>query len=227
MIKLAEVHLLRLQAFLLEVAGVLVNLRKGGLLKLAILLDISACDVALPAIQKAPRARLSIPDSASRKYAPRERKGGGIKFKEREICEFVAFGVKKLVVEDAVGLSRMRLAEYPVLFGAQDGLRRFALDDVAQSLLPAVGLGQIVLIEKEEADRQNGGDGDDGNHQPVKADTAGLHGNDLGVAVEYAECDQHGDQHGQRGDLVKHAGGEVDQIFADSIPADVVAENVL
>ena len=80
-----------------------------------------------------------------------------------------------------------------------------ALDDVAQRLLPAVGLGQIELVEEKEADGQDGGDGDDGNHQPVKADAGGLHGDDLGVAVEHAEGDQHGDQHGQRGDLVEHA----------------------
>jgi len=84
------------------------------------------------------------------------------KFKEREICEFVAFGVKKLVVEDAVG-SPMRLAEYQFCSGA-GRFARFALDDVAQSLCCGWP-GADSTDRKEEADRQNGGDGDDGNHQ--------------------------------------------------------------
>src|SRR5208337_38057 len=106
-------------------------------------------------------------------------------------------------------------------------LRRLALDGVAQSLLLLVGLGKIVLVEDEKAGRHEDGDGNDGNHQPVKADARGLHGNNLRVAVEHAEGDQNGNQHGQRGDLVDHAGGEVDQILADNEPANVVAQDVL
>ena len=34
------------------------------------------------------------------------------------------------------------------------------------------------------------------------------------VAVENTECDQHGDEHCQRRNLVEHAGGEVDQVVA-------------
>ena len=78
-----------------------------------------------------------------------------------------------------------------------------AFDDVAQRLLAAVGLGQIELVEEEEADGEDGGDGDDGNHQAVKADAGGLHGDDLRVAVEHAEGDEHGDEHSQRSDLVE------------------------
>ncbi len=67
---------------------------------------------------------------------------------------------------------------------------------------------------------------DDGNHQPVKADAGGLHGDDLAVAVEHAEGDQHGDQHRQRRDLVEHAGREIDQICAHRGQRDVVAQDV-
>ena len=66
-IKLAEVHLLRLQAFFFEVAGIFVNLSEGGLLELAILGDVGAGDVALPAVQKAPGADCRIPDGAEAK----------------------------------------------------------------------------------------------------------------------------------------------------------------
>jgi len=86
-------------------------------------------------------------------------------------------------------------------------LRGAALDDVAQGLLPAVGLRQIVLVKQEQAYRQHRGDGDDGNHETVKADAGGLHGDDFAVAVKYAEGDRRGMQHGQRRDLVRACPG--------------------
>ena len=113
-----------------------------------------------------------VPDGAGGEDAPREREGGGIELEDGEIGELVAVGIEELVVEDARRLAGVRLAEDPVLLGMEDGLRRAALDDVVQSLLPAVGLGQIELVEEKEADGEDGGDGDDGNHQPVKADAA-------------------------------------------------------
>ena len=110
--------------------------------------------------------------------------------------------------------------------GCRNGLRRAALDDVAQRLLPAVGLGQIELVEEKQAHGKDGGDGDDGNHQPVEADAGGLHGDDFAVAVEHAEGDQHGDQHRQRRDLVEHAGRQVDQVVADGGQRNVIAQDV-
>jgi hypothetical protein len=129
----------------------------------------------------------------------------GIELEDGEVGELVAVGIEELVVEDAAGLAGLRLAEDPILLGMQNGLRRAALDDVAQRLLPAVGLGQIVLVEEEQAHGRMAAM-DNGNHQPVKADAGGLHGDEFAVAVEHAEGDQHGDEHRQRRDLVEHAG---------------------
>jgi len=42
---------------------------------------------------------------------------------------------------------------------------------------------QIELVEEEEADGQNGGNGDDWHYQPVKADAGSLHRDDLAVAA--------------------------------------------
>ena len=105
-------------------------------------------------------------------------------------------------------------------------MRGAALDGVAEGFLSAVGLGQIVLVEEEEADGQDGGDGDDGNDEAVEADAGGLHGDDFAVAVEHAEGDEGGDEHGERGDLVEHVGGEVDEVIADGGERNVIAEDV-
>jgi hypothetical protein len=43
-----------LQTFLLEVAGIFVNLSEGGSFELAKFGDVGAGDVALPAVRKAP-----------------------------------------------------------------------------------------------------------------------------------------------------------------------------
>ena len=112
------------------------------------------------------------------------------------------------------------------MFGTKECLRRTALDYGAQGLLFAVGLGQIVLVEEKEADGEDGGDGDDGNDEPVEADAGGFHSNDLAVAVQDAEYDECGDEHGQWCDLVDHAGGKIDEIVADGGEVNVVAEYV-
>src|SRR5208283_5843038 len=118
------VHFLRLLAFLLEVAGGFVNLSKRGLKELAVVAYIGAIDIALPAVQEAPGIGFGIPYGAGGKDAPRESKGGRIKFEDREIGELVAPRIEELVVEDAVGLAGTRLAIDPVLLRVQDGLRR-------------------------------------------------------------------------------------------------------
>ena len=150
----------------------------------------------------------------------------GLNSKTERLANSLRVGIEELVVEDAAGLAGTRLAEDPLLLGVQIGLRRTALDDVAQRLLPAVGLGQIVLVEEEQADGQDRGDGDDGNDQPVEADAGGLHGDDLAVAIEHAEGDQRGNEHRQRRDLVEHAGRQVDQVVAHRGQRDVVAQDV-
>ncbi len=120
----------------------------------------------------------------------------------------------------------MRLAEDPRLFGVQKGSRWTPLDNVAKRLLPLVGQGKVVLVEEEQADGQDGGDGDDRNHQAVKADARSLHGDDFAVSIESAECDQNGDEHGQGCKLVEHGGREVDQIEPDRRERNVVAQDV-
>ena len=225
-VELTEVHLLRLQTFLLEIARVFMDFREGGLLEFAKIGGVAAFDVALPAILEAPGAGSGVPDGFGGKDAPREREGREIELEDREVGEFVAVGIEELVVEDASGFARPGLAEDPIVLGVQDGLGRFAFDDVAESLLFAIGLGQIELVEEKEGDGEKGGDGDDGNHQPVKAYACSLHGDDFAVAVEHAEGDQHGDEHGQGSDLVKHTGGEVDEVGADCEESNVVAQDV-
>jgi len=79
---------------------------------------------------------------------------------------------RRLVVEDAAGLARARLAKNPLLLRVQKGLRRPPFDGAAQRLLPSIGLGQIVLIEEKQANRKGRGDGDNGRYQAVQADAS-------------------------------------------------------
>ncbi len=118
------------------------------------------------------------------------------------------------------------LAEDPLLFGMQKGLWRASLDRAAQRLLLAVGLGKIILIEEEQSHRQNCGNRDDRNHETIEADPRCLHGDDFAVAIENAKRDQHCDQHSQRGNLIEHAGRQVDQILADGRERDMVAKDI-
>ena len=106
-VELAEVHLLRLQVFLLEVAGLFVNFGERGVFELA---DIGSAfapsKIALPAILEDPCAGVGVPKDARGEDAPREREGGGVEFEDGEVGEFVAVRIEELVVEDAAGLAR-------------------------------------------------------------------------------------------------------------------------
>ena len=82
-------------------------------------------------------------------------KVAGSNSKTERLANSLRSRIEELVVEDAARLARLRLlADDPRLLGVQVGLRRAALDHVAQRLLPAVGLGQVVLVEEEQADGQ-------------------------------------------------------------------------
>ena len=199
---------------------------EGGVAEFADTGLVGALKIVHPAVLKAPLAAIGVPEDALGEDAASKRESCGIELEDGEVGEFVAIAVEELVIKDAAGLTGARMAEDPGLLGMKDGLRRAALDDVAQLLLAAIGLGQVELVEQEEADGENRGDRHDGNDQAVQADAGGLHGDDFAVAIEHAEGDQHGDEHGQRSDGVKHAGGEVDQVKADGGERGVVADDV-
>ena len=167
-----------------------------------------------------------VPEDAGGEDAFGDGKGLGVELEEGEVGEVVGVGVEELVVEDVSGLAGLLLAEDPLLVGVEGGLGWAAFDFVAEGFLLAVGLGQVGLVEGEERAGQDAGDGDDGNDEPVEADTGGLHGGEFAGAVELAEGDEGGDEDAERGDLVEHAGGEVDEVFTDDGERFVVAQDV-
>jgi hypothetical protein len=71
-----------------------VNLSEGGLFELAILGDVGAFDVALPAVLEAPGSGIGVPEDAGGKDAPRERKGGGIELEEERLANSLRSGSK-------------------------------------------------------------------------------------------------------------------------------------
>src|ERR1700728_3516964 len=107
-----------------------------------------------------------------------------------------------------------------------EGFGGFAFDDVAQSFLAAIGLGQIQLIEDEQRDGKDGGDGNDRHGDAVEAHPGGLHGGELAVAVHDAEDHQHADEDAERRDEVNHAGGEIDEVLADGDEGSLVFDDV-
>ena len=153
--------------------------------------------------------------------------GPGVELEYGEVGKLVAVGIEEFVIENTPWLAgQWLLSEHPFLLGMQVGLRGPALDLVAQRLLLAVGLGQIVLVEQKQHHRQHRGHGHNRNDQPVQADPRGLDGDNLAVAVHHAEGDQRRNQHRQRRNVVEHAGRQVQQVRAHDGKRNVVAQNV-
>src|SRR6185437_3314003 len=98
---------------------------------------------------------VGVPVHASGKDALRKLERGRLKLEDGDVAEFVARRIEELVVEDASRLARIGFAKDPLLFGVQIGLRGPTFDGVAQRLLPSVGLGQIILVEKKQAYRHH------------------------------------------------------------------------
>ncbi len=76
--------------------------------------------------------------------AARQLESCGIELEYREVAKLVAIGVEKLVVVN-IGV----LAEDPLAVRIQIGLRRLALNLVAQRVLPLVRVGKIKLVEEK------------------------------------------------------------------------------
>ena len=109
--------------------------------------------------------------------------------------------------------------------GRREGLGGLVLDDGEESLLAAIGGGEVELVEGEEAGGDEDGDDEDGSDDAVEADAAGLHRGELGGAIERAEGDENGDQSAERSDVVEDEGDEVDEVLADGDERRAVAED--
>ena len=156
-----------------------------------------------------------------------EVKGAGLELKDGEIGEDVAVGVEELVVEDAAGLAGASVgAGDPLAIGAKKGLGGLAFDGGAEGLLAAIGLREIELVEGEERAGDDAREDEDGDDDAIEAGAGGLHGGELGGAIERAEGDEDGDESAERGGVVEDVGDEVEQVVAHGDERRAVADDV-
>src|SRR5271156_4031049 len=148
-LQLVETHLRRKQRFLFEILRMLVNLGEGAHVEGAIAADLGAVEGPLPSVFEDPLLQLRLPVSVRCKDAPRNREAVGVEFKDGDVPERVLSSVEKLIVEDASRLVGFLQSEDPFLSRMFKRLRRLAFDYVAQRFLPAVGGGEIELVEEE------------------------------------------------------------------------------
>src|SRR6201999_1715124 len=97
--------------------------------------------------------------------AARQLEGVGIEFEDRDAAKRIRFGI-----EYAVVINLIALAEDPFAIGLQIGLRRLALDLVAQDLLLAVGVRDVDLIEDEKHRSEDGSDHDNRYRRAIDAE---------------------------------------------------------
>ena len=142
-----------------------------------------------------PFVELRLPVGVGGEDPPRDGEGLGIELEDGEVAEGVLCRIEELVVENAAGLAGLLQAEDPLLAGVLEGLRRLALDDVAEGFLTAVGLWQIDLVEGKERCRQQRGDDEDRQDDAVKTDAGGFHRGQLARLAHEAKDHEHGDEH--------------------------------
>ena len=138
--QLVEAHLRRQQGFLLEILRLLADLRESAHVEGTIAADLGSIESSLPSMLEDPLVELRFPVGAGCEDSPRNGESVGIEFKDRDVSERILGGVEELVIKDASRLAGLLQSEDPFLSRMLKGLRRLALDDVAQGFLPAIGL---------------------------------------------------------------------------------------
>ena len=134
----------------------------------------------------------------------------GIEFEDVQSSEQLTVRIEELVVID------LRVfAEDPLPAGLVIGLRGAALDLIAQGVLALIGVGQVGVIEHDQArgQQQSGQQQRQGN--AIQADAGGLEGDEFVIFRHHAERDQHGHQRGQRRELIEEIAGKIDKIVDD------------
>src|SRR5262249_47553546 len=140
------IHLRRLLDFLLEISRCFADGLESRNIVDAIVLNGSAAQVALPTFGADPLVQATIPMRAVGVYPMRKLERSGVELKDGKAAEQVPIGIEELIVVDI----RM-LAKNPLAIRIQISLRRFALDQVAERVLPLVGVRKIKLVEEKQS----------------------------------------------------------------------------
>src|SRR5262249_13515220 len=120
------------------------QLGKGGGLKVARGDTFGSAKVAVPAVFEYPGGERRAPVSALRGDLARQPEGGRIELEYVNAGYQLLTGIEIFVVKDP----RSRTPD-PFPVRVQVGLRRAALDLVAQGVLLAVGARNIVIVERK------------------------------------------------------------------------------
>ena len=87
-------------------------------------------------------------------------------------------------------------------------------------------MGKVELVGEEQARGQKCRGHENGSDDAVNAHAGGFDDRDLVRPLHDAEGDENGEQHYQRGDVVKQIGSYVEQIFRDHERGCLVAKDV-
>ena len=131
-------------------------------------------------------------------------------------------GIEELVVVDLRGF-----AKDPLPAGLVVGLRRAALDLVAQGVLALIGVGQIGVVQNDQAGREKHAGQQQRQRNAVQAEAAGLERDELVVFGHHSEGDQHGHERGQRRELVEQIAGEIQKILSDFDEAGAMLRDIV
>ena len=183
--------------------------------------DGAAGKIANPARFKQPDFLRSGPVRAGGENTAADVERGGIDFHDAEAAEEILQRAEQIVIID-FGI----FAEDPALrMGV--GLRRAALDLVAQGVLALVGVGEIGFVDEKHGGGEDHSGHEERDDQAMQTDAAGFDGHDFVVLAHDAEGDEDGDERAERGEVVDEIGREVAEIIDDGEEGDAMAGDVV
>jgi hypothetical protein len=204
-----------------EVGGRLGKFGESGDLEGLVADDRALVEIADPAGLEDPGVFGVEPASARGENAALHLEGGGIEFDDTESAEKLFGGIEEIVI-----VNLEIFPENPAL-RAGVGLRRLALDLVAERVLTLVGVGKVDVVENEKAESENDSAEEKGKSEAIEADATGLEGHNFVVLAEDAESDENGDKGAERRELVDEVGNEVAEVVDDDEKGDMVAGDVV
>lgn len=217
----SEIHLRGLADFAIEIAGRLGKFGEGSGDEGLVEGDGAAGEIADPAAFEDPNVLRIGPVRAGSEDAALHFESARINFDDAEAAEGSLSGV-----EDVVIINFGVFAEDPAL-RLSVGLRRATLDLVAEGVLALVGVGEISFVEENHAGGEDESAEEKRDGEAVKADAAGLAGDDFVVLAHDAERDEDGDESGERGEVVEEEGSEEAEIVDDDEEGNAVAGDVV
>ena len=169
-----------------------------------------------------PETLVTVPVSACGVNAAADSKGGRIQLEDIQPSEQFMIGIEELVVVDLRVFTKD-----PLPAGLVVRLRWAALDLIAEGVLALIGVGQVGVVQHQQAARKKNAGQQQRQRDPVQTEATGLERDELVVLRHHSESNEHGHECSERRELVEQIASEIQKIQGDFDDADAMLRDVI